>query len=117
MLPNSYWDAYEAYATAIRILAHESIHLGGVVVGSRLPNGGIGGDPLAEAKADCYGMQWMPYVAQQLGATADDAHAIARFYYAVIYTRFVGTQYWSADCKAGGVMDLKLAGPAPWPFP
>ena len=30
-------------------------------------------------------MQWMPFVAQQLGAAPDDAQAIAVFYWDVIY--------------------------------
>ena len=52
------------YADAIRTLAHESIHLSGSSVGD-----GAAGDPLGEAKANCHGMQWMPYVAEQLGAS------------------------------------------------
>src|SRR5262249_35125434 len=94
----SFWTDYERTATALQTLAHESIHLGGVV-GFQLPNGGAAGDPLAEAKAQCYGMQWLPYVAEQLGDTPDDALAIATYYWEVVYPRYRGTQYWSADCS------------------
>jgi len=67
----AYWSAYNAYSIGILTLAHESIHLGGAV-GGTLSNGLRVGDPQAEAKGDCFGMQWMPYVAQQLGDTPDD---------------------------------------------
>jgi hypothetical protein len=120
LVPLSFWSEYNVYATAILSLAHESIHLGGIMPGTRLPNGVYVGDPLGEAKAQCYGIQWMPYVAQQLGDTADDAQAIAQYFYSVIYPQFATSslaEYWSADCKAGGALDLKLPGPAPWSSP
>src|SRR4051812_7087154 len=53
MMP-AFWGSYARYAVAILTLAHESIHLGGIV-GGRLSNGLAVGDPLAEAKAECYG--------------------------------------------------------------
>jgi hypothetical protein len=113
----AFWDDYDAYATAILTLAHESIHLGGVV-GLRLANGTTAGDPLAEAKAQCYGMQWMPYVAEQLGDAPDDAQAIATYYWERVYPRyrqFERGEYWSADCAPGGARDLQVAGTAAWP--
>ena len=85
------------YAIAILTLAHESIHLSGIV-GGTLSNGLAVGDPQAEAKADCYGMQWMPYVAEQLGDTPDDAQAIARYFWDKVYPLdlTLDPEYWSA---------------------
>jgi hypothetical protein len=85
---------YFDYAAAILTLAHESIHLAGV---------------LNEAVTECYAMQLMPLVATQLGAGADDATALARWWYATIYpTRRISTpSYWSSDCVPGGRLDLE----------
>jgi hypothetical protein len=116
-VPSSFWDNYQVYATAILALAHEAIHLGGIVL-ARAANGGLVGDGLAEAKAECYGLQWMPYVAKQLGDTPDDAQAIARYFWTEIYPGYQASQfnqYWSADCRPGGALDLHLPGPPPWP--
>jgi hypothetical protein len=116
-MPNAYWDAYGDYAQAILTLAHESIHLGGVV-GTTLRSGATAGDAQAEAKATCYGMQWMPYVATQLGATADDAQAIATYYWERIYPAYrtaLSAQYWSPDCTSGGPLDIRAPGSTVWP--
>jgi hypothetical protein len=116
-MPNAYWEAYWEYATAILTVAHEAIHLGGMV-GQRFGNGQVVGDPDSEAKANCFGMQWMPYVAQQLGASADDAQAIATFYWDVIYPEYKTSsysRYWSAECRPGGAMDQRPAGKTAWP--
>ena len=62
-------------------------------------------------------MQWMPYVAERLGAAPDDALAIARFFLNSVYPRYEMSslvQYWSAECRAGGALDLKLPGPSIW---
>ncbi len=117
-MPASFWSSYASFAEAILTLAHESIHLGGVV-GGRLVNGLAVGDQQAEAKANCYGMQWMPYVAEQLGDSADDAQAIADYYYwSAIYPLAKSSaepQYWSAACVRGGALDLGLARSPLWP--
>ena len=111
-----WWAKYAVYADAILTLAHESIHLSGIV-GGTLSNGLQVGDPEAEAKADCYGMQWMPYVAEQLGDTADDAQAIATYFWDKIYplSKVTNPQYWSPDCRPGGALDLHLPGTTSWP--
>ena len=115
-MPASFWTNYRLYATAILTLAHESIHLSGIV-GGVLPNGRPVGDPDAEAKADCYGMQWMPYIAQQLGDSPDDAQAIADFYWTKLYPseRTTFPNYWSADCRPGGALDNRPPGSTAWP--
>jgi hypothetical protein len=112
----AYWAAYDLDAIAILTLAHESIHLSGVV-GGTLSNGVAVGDPQAEAKADCFGMQWMPYVAEQLGDTPDDAQAIARYFWDKDYSlsRASHPEYWSADCRPGGALDTRPAGTTAWP--
>jgi hypothetical protein len=109
-MSQAYWNAYGTYSNAILTLAHESIHLKSSV--------GDLYDPAGEAKASCWGMQWMPYIAQQLGATADDARAIAQYYWDVIYPQYktgAYNQYWSSDCRAGGSLDLHLPGKTSWP--
>ncbi len=116
-MPDAYWDAYWNYSNAILTLAHEAIHLGGVV-GVRFGNGVVGGDRDSEAKANCYGMQWMSFVAQQLGAAPDDAQAIAVFYWDIIYPGYKTSaynNYWSADCRPGGSLDIRPAGKTAWP--
>ena len=112
----AYWQNYENVAIAILTLAHESIHLSGIV-GGTLSNGLAVGDPQAEAKADCYGMQWMPYVAEQLGDTPDDAQAIARYFWDKVYPLdlTLDPAYWSAQCVPGGALDLHLPGATAWP--
>jgi hypothetical protein len=112
----AYWLGYGEVAVAILTLAHESIHLSGIV-GGTLANGLAVGDPQAEAKADCYGMQWMPYVAEQLGASPADAQAIARFFWDKVYPvdQTSDPAYWSPQCVPGGALDLHLPGATAWP--
>jgi hypothetical protein len=113
----AFWARYSAIAVAILTLAHESVHLGGTV-GGRLANGMNVGDPRAEAKADCYGMQWMPYVAEQLGDTPDDALSLEAYVWENVYplSRNAHPEYWSPDCHSGGALDAHLAGTSSvWP--
>jgi hypothetical protein len=115
-MPSAFWAQYATYSVAILTLAHESVHLGGMV-GGQLSNGLSVGDPQAEAKADCYGMQWMPYVAEQLGDTPDDAQAIATYFWDTIYplARTSHPMYWSPDCRPGGALDVRPPGAVAWP--
>lgn len=89
----AFWDAYFDTAEALQTLVHESIHLRG--------------DPV-EAEAECYGMQYLAYAAQQLGDTPDDAAAIAQYYATQLYPqrRTESPAYWSPECRAGGALDL-----------
>lgn len=98
-MPASFWEEYENFALAILTLAHEAMHLGGV---------------FDEDAAECSGLQWMPYVAEQLGATPDDARVIVRYALDKIYPQAQGTEYWSSDCREGGPMDL-TPGDGVWP--
>ena len=96
---------YGNYAYAIWVLAHESIHLYDMRSGGSV-------DLPFEIRADCYGLQWVRYAAQQLGDTADDGEAIAQYDFNVQYpthqgiTNGGGQPYWSADCHQGGPLDL-----------
>ena len=91
-----FWNSYFYTAEALQTLVHESIHLKG--------------DPV-EAEAECYGMQWLAYAAQQLGDTADDANAIAQWYVLRLYPEREtdAPDYWSPECKPGGALDLTPA--------
>ncbi len=94
-LGDAYWGEYHWYAQSMLTLAHESIHLSG---------------RRDEAEATCYGIQWLPYVAEQFGATADDARAITTYAYNVIYPRYKALPgYWSPECRDGGALDLRPA--------
>lgn len=105
---SAYWDRYEDYVLGLQTLAHEAIHLSGVV-GGTLPNGLAVGYADDEARADCWGMQWLAHVAQQLGAADDDAQAIARYYALSMYPQWrrSAPEYWSPECRDGGALDLR----------
>ena len=96
-----FWNQYFYVAEALQTLAHESIHLQG--------------DPV-EADAECYGMQWVAYAAQQLGDTPDDAAAIAQYYATRLYPtrQSQSPAYWSPECRPNGKLDL-TPGDNAWP--
>jgi hypothetical protein len=96
----SYWNDYFQFALSMLALAHESVHLGN--------------DP-NEVHANCYGLQWVRYVAQQLGAADDDAQAVAQYTAEAVYPGYEHVAgYWSTDCVNGGPLDLHPADPI-WP--
>ena len=79
---------------ALQVVAHESYHLWGAQ---------------EEAKAECYGLQSIFYVATQLGASLEQAKELGRLYWSSLY-RVHGTQwpkYYSPDCRNGGRLDLR----------
>lgn len=90
-----------AATEALQTLAHESFHLWGA---------------RAEAKAECYGMQNIWFVASRLGASAAQAQALGAWYWRVLYPsrRTDAPTYWSAECRNGGKLDLRPAS-ALWP--
>ena len=88
-------------AWSLNALAHESYHLWGAQ---------------EEAKAECYGLQSIFYVANRLGAPLEEAKALGRLYWTSVYRQH-GTQwpkYYSADCRNGGRLDLRQAD-SRWP--
>jgi hypothetical protein len=112
-VPDGGWAAYSDYAGAMLTLAHESIHLLDLRSGNSV-------DLPFEIRAECFGMQWIPWVAEQLGTTSDDARSIARYAWDVIYPRYAnvvspaGYPYWSLDCRPDGPLDLS-PGDGIWP--
>ena len=97
--PSGGWSEYENYVFAMLVLAHESVHLLDLTSGRTV-------DLPFEARAQCLGIQLIPSVAAQLGASQDDAGAVARYALDRIYPRYQNTAYWSADCRQGGSLDL-----------
>jgi hypothetical protein len=86
------------HAMGVHTLAHEAMHLQGVI---------------DEAKAECYGLQQMPRVARRLGASTEEAQALAVFAYRVIFPQ-LPRAYRSPECAPGGALDLGKGTPA-WP--
>ncbi|MDQ1688702.1 MAG: hypothetical protein QOK42_1677 [Frankiaceae bacterium] len=82
---------------AVHVLTHEAMHMRGLT---------------NEAEAECAAMQRDASTAALLGASAGDASALARRYFAVYYAD-VPDDYRSGACTAGGQLDEKLANP-PW---
>jgi hypothetical protein len=79
-------------------LAHESWHLRGI---------------LDEARTQCYAVQTAEAVARSLGVAAGDARAIA-VRVAADDARAPAGEYHSADCRPGGLYDLRPDTPD-WP--
>jgi hypothetical protein len=114
-VPESYWESYLQYAWGVLAITHEASHLHGDM-GVLVPPGYVNAGQWAgyadyEARAECHGMQYIAYAARQLGDTADDAQDIAQFYFDIYYPTekgvvVRGNTYWSADCYAGGPLDL-----------
>jgi hypothetical protein len=87
---------------ALQTIAHEAVHLSGVE---------------DEAVAECYGMQFLAWVAWKLGAPDGLAREMAADYWREYYVvERPGTPYFDEGCRDGGVLDL-----APdrtgWPAP
>jgi hypothetical protein len=91
----------EAAAMVLEVLAHESYHLWGA---------------REEAKAECYGLQSVFYVATRLGAPLDEAKALGRLYWTDVYRQHGSDwpRYYSPDCRSGGRLDLR-PGDTRWP--
>jgi hypothetical protein len=85
-------------AYAVHVFTHEAWHLHGV------------GD---EAMAECYALQTTAPVARRLGATVEQAQALARWNLEHAYP-YLPSQYHSSECRDGGSLDLRPAS-AQWP--
>jgi hypothetical protein len=111
-MSTAYWRLYSGYADAIQTLAHEAIHTEQAQKGRLRPKGNR-----VEQQADCWGMQWMPWVATQLGDGSDDAQTIAAFYWLISYPakRTAVPGYWSAACVPGGSLDIRPGRTGAWP--
>ena len=87
-----------ASAWAVQTLAHEGWHLRGEV---------------DEARTQCFGLQTTAWVAGELGAPPERAHAIASYLYVHLYPRMPDA-YRSSECRDGGELDLRRTS-AVWP--
>jgi hypothetical protein len=83
-------DPSQDEVIAVHIVAHESEHLAG---------------QKDEAVAECYSLQTTQQTAELLGATPEQARALARSYAADVYP-YMPDDYRSDQCKDGGTLDL-----------
>jgi hypothetical protein len=88
----------EQTAVAVNVLTHESYHLAG---------------HLSEAAVQCYAMQRNAEASRMLGASAEQASAVARFVYEHVYPA-LPQEYRTSDCHDRGPYDLRPASPV-WP--
>jgi hypothetical protein len=84
--------AIDEVLDAMHTLAHESMHIRGI---------------RSETVADCYGLQAVPVVAEGLGASPNEAVALAR-YFAKHFDEIhrPPADYVSVECRRGGALDL-----------
>jgi hypothetical protein len=87
-----------AIAWSLNTLAHESYHLGGV---------------RNEAATECYALQAIDFVARRLGASPEQARALASFSFDQLLQR-MPADYSSPKCYDGGTFDLHPRS-AVWP--
>ena len=81
-------------AWSLNALAHEAYHLAGV---------------RSEAQTECYALQTVDYVAQQLGASPEQARRVASFAGREVLAR-MPRDYHSPACREGGAFDLGARG-------
>jgi hypothetical protein len=82
---------------AVHVLTHESMHMRGI---------------LDEARAECAAVQRDELTAEQLGATPDEARALAVRYWLTVYP-WMPDAYKTRDCGPGQELDEHLP-TAPW---
>jgi hypothetical protein len=78
-------------AYAVHVFTHEAWHLRGIA---------------NEAAAECYALQTTAQTAARLGATPEQARAIALWNLKHAYPH-LPSQYHSSDCRDGGPLDLR----------
>ena len=111
-MTGDYWQLYNNYAQAIETLAHEAVHTAQAQKGKVRPRG-----DLVEQQAECWGMQWLPWVATQFGDAGDDAQTVATYYWLFDYPakRTAYPAYWSTTCVPGGSLDIRAGRAGAWP--
>ncbi len=80
----------EGQILAVHIVAHEAQHINGVQ---------------SEAVAECRAAQLNHFVAEELGATPEEARELQRRYYVDYYPR-QRDDYVSGECREGGELDF-----------
>jgi hypothetical protein len=88
----------DAQILAVHILTHEAAHLRG---------------ERNEAAAECDAMQWMPLIAEHLGAPRQATARMSAWYLTAMYPR-MPTAYQSGNCQPNGTLDLHPGTPG-WP--
>jgi hypothetical protein len=91
-------DDVQAMAWAINTLAHEAIHLRGI---------------LDEGVTECYAVQNFALVAQRLGVTPEQARNLAITHWETSREK-LPDRYLATGCENGGPLDLRPADPV-WP--
>ena len=78
-------------AYAVHVFTHEAWHLRGYA---------------DEAKAECFALQTTAFTAERLGATPEEARALARWNLQHAYPH-LPSQYQSSECRDGGALDMR----------
>jgi hypothetical protein len=89
---------YADYVYALMQLGRDSIYMHDFRIGVPI-------DGPFDIRANCLGIEAIPDIAVQFGATPDDAHSIASYAYNVFYASWRAQPYWSADCRENGRLD------------
>ena len=89
----------QTLAWAIGTVAHESVHLRGI---------------LDEALTECYAMQYLAFAAQRLGATPQQARNLALLHWETSPAKKPDQYQVPAGCEDGGKLDVRPADPV-WP--
>jgi hypothetical protein len=93
---------YSNYSLMLEVISHEVIHLWDDRVGYRMQT-----QASAESRAECFGMQLLPAWALTFGGDEDDAKALAKYYWDVVYPKWGPTSpYWRPDCAPNGPLDI-----------
>jgi hypothetical protein len=92
-------DDVQTLAWAIGTVAHESVHLRGI---------------LDEALTECYAMQYLAVAAQRLGATPQQARNLALLHWETSPGKKPDQYQVPAGCEDGGRFDARPADPV-WP--
>jgi hypothetical protein len=96
-LHSSKTDPSVEQATAVHVLTHESMHMRGIT---------------SESAAECAAVQRDARTAELLGASEQQAQAVVRLYWHLIYPD-MPDGYRDSECRPGGRLDEHLPDP-PW---
>lgn len=80
----------EGQILAVHVVGHEAMHINGI---------------REEAVAECLAVQLNHFIAEELGATPEEARELQRRYYEEFYP-YQRSQYVSRECREGGDLDI-----------
>ena len=92
-------DDVQTLAWAIGTVAHESVHLRGI---------------LDEALTECYAMQYLAFTAERLGTTPQQARNLALLHWETSPAKKPEQYQAPSGCEDGGKLDVRPADPV-WP--